>query len=193
MLDHMIERLALLSFRHRWLTLSVWVVILLGAVGAASAFSGDFADGGRLRGTDSDAAYQVIGSEFPPEAGDTVTVAYRAPNGIQRPLAVAVMDRFIASARTVPNVRAVEAPSQISPDGLVGVGSLVLTGTPEQQSVAAQQLRQRAKSIGDTEMRIDFNSFQFAEGGLNSTGEIAGVIGAFVILLLAFEIGRAHV
>ena len=182
----MIERLALLSFRHRWLTLSVWVVILLGAVGAASAFSGDFADGGRLRGTDSDAAYQVIGSEFPPEAGDTVTVAYRAPNGIQRPLAVAVMDRFIASARTVPNVRAVEAPSQISPDGLVGVGSLVLTGTPEQQSVAAQQLRQRATSIGDTEMRIDFNSFQFAEGGLNSTGEIAGVIGAFVILLLAF-------
>ncbi len=67
----MIERLALLSFRRRRLTVLVWVwvwvVILFGAVGASSAFSGDFADGGRLRGTDSDAAYQVIGSEFPSE------------------------------------------------------------------------------------------------------------------------------
>ena len=31
MLDHMIERLASSSFRRRWLTVWVWVIILLGA------------------------------------------------------------------------------------------------------------------------------------------------------------------
>ncbi len=98
----MIERLALLSFRRRRLTVLVWVwvVILFGAVGASSAFSRDFADGGRLRGTDSDAAFQVIGSEFPSEPGDTVTVAYSAPGGIRQPLAVAAIDQFISVIAT---------------------------------------------------------------------------------------------
>jgi uncharacterized membrane protein YdfJ with MMPL/SSD domain len=50
----MIERLALSSFRHRWRTLLAWIALVAAVIVGGSALAGDFANGGRMKGTDSD-------------------------------------------------------------------------------------------------------------------------------------------
>ena len=61
----MLERLASFSFRRRRLVLLTWLLAAVAIVIAAGSLGGEYASGGRLSGTDSDAAYQLLRREFP--------------------------------------------------------------------------------------------------------------------------------
>jgi putative drug exporter of the RND superfamily len=185
-MSYMIERLALSSFRHRWRTLFAWIALLGAVIVGSSAVAGDFADGGRMKGTDSDDAYELLGRAFPSEEGSTITIAYAAKAGLRTPEAQQSIREFVAAADAIERVDQVAAPVELSEDGKVGVGSLRVTGTTEQQIDTVAALRAAAKTSAGNGVDVDYAHFAFVEGGLNSTAEIVGVAAAVVILLLAF-------
>jgi putative drug exporter of the RND superfamily len=182
----MIERLALASFRRRWRTVFAWIALLAAVIVGSSAVAGDFANGGRMKGTDSDAAYELLGRAFPSEEGSTVTLAYGARAGLESTAAQQVIDEFVAAADAIERVDQVTPPAELSPDGKIGVGSLRVTGTVEQQIETVASLRAVAKTSAGKGVDVDYAHFAFEEGGLNSTAEIVGVAAAVVILLMAF-------
>jgi putative drug exporter of the RND superfamily len=182
----MIERLALSSFRHRWRTLLAWIALVAAVIVGGSALAGDFANGGRMKGTDSDDAYELLGRSFPAEEGSTVSIAYSAKAGLQSAAAQEAIDTFIAAADAIPRVDQVSPPAELSADETVGVGSLRVTGTNEEQLETVDKLRAAAKAGAAAGVEVDYASYAFVEGGLNSTAEVVGVMAAVVILLLAF-------
>jgi putative drug exporter of the RND superfamily len=182
----MIERLALSSFHHRWLTLIAWVGLLAGIVVAGGAISGDFADGGRLKGTDSDAAYQLLDRSFPTDKGFSVPIAYESKDGLSSQQAATAIASFVKSAEALKDVEGVTAPDQLSVDGKVGVGSLRYTGPTDDMTPTVEKLKSAAMAAGPSGVSIDYASQAFVDGELNSTGEIVGIATAVVILLLSF-------
>ncbi len=182
----MIERLALVSFRHRWRTLFAWIALLAAMIIGGSALSGEFADGGRIKGTDSDAAYELLNRSFPTADGFDVPIAYEASGGLSAAAATAEIAKFVAAAEALDHIEGVTPPSELSAEGTVGIGSLQFTGKEEDITTTVEQLNQLAAVAETSGVQVDFASQAFLEGGLNSTAEIAGIVAAIIILLLAF-------
>ncbi len=184
----MIESLALLAFRHRWKTLIGWVAGVALLLTLSSAFAGAFENGGRLTGTDSDAAYQLLGTAFPDSEGDSVTVAFHVPPGVGLDSANAAqaIRTYTTEAAKVPNVGAVSGPGQVSPDGTTGIGQLVFTGTEAEQTKAVESLRVLADKAAADGVEVTYASWGFSEGGMNGAAEIVGIIAAIVILMISF-------
>jgi putative drug exporter of the RND superfamily len=184
----MIERLALIAFRHRFRTLLIWFAMLAVIIVGGGAVAGEFANGGRLTGTDSDAAYQLLDKHFPSTTGEYVPIAYQSPVGVDDPKTKQVIAEFVRATEALPDVEQVAGldTSQVSGDGRVAAGSLVVTAKAEDQEKTAAMIRKNAAVARAKGVNIDFASWGFVEGGLNSTAEIVGVIAAVLILLMAF-------
>ncbi len=184
----MLERLASWSFRHRWTVVVAWLVAAVAVTMAAGAFGGDYADGGRLKGTDSDAAYQLVQREFPAAVGEEATVVFADPAGLadDRP----AIEAYLAQVRSL--ARVAEAPSpfdgagSISADGTVAYTSVTFDaadGAALEQGALA--VRDAAASLRSTGLRVEFGGWWYQDGGVPSS-ELFGVGAAAVILLLAF-------
>ncbi len=184
----MIESLALLSFHHRWKALIGWIVGVALLVTLSSAFAGVFENGGRLEGTDSDAAYQLLGKSFPQDEGESVAVAFYAAStdGLKSQESVAAIDRFVAKASTVQHVARVTVVEQLSSDARTGIGQLVFNGTDAEQLSAVDELRTIAAETRADGVEVTYASWGFSEGGMNGAAEIVGVIAAIVILMISF-------
>jgi putative drug exporter of the RND superfamily len=183
----MIERIALSCFRNRWRTLFAWILFLAALIGGGGQFAGDFADGGRLVGSDSDAAYALSGAAFPDDGeGFSINVAFAQDRagGLQTTATQSAIASFVTEANKLPNVSGVSGPEQVAPDGTVGLGTLTLTGDEAEQAAAAKALT--ALAARSTGVEVSFADSWFETGGLNALGEIIGVGVAIVVLLLAF-------
>jgi putative drug exporter of the RND superfamily len=157
----MIESLALLSFRHRWKALIGWILGVVILVTLSSAFAGTFENGGRLVGTDSDAAYQLLGKSFPQDEGETITVAFYAPSGagLESTRARAAIEGFVAKASKVQHVAEATGPQQLTADANTGVGQLVFSGTQEQQLRAVEELRTIAEETKAAGVEVTYASW----------------------------------
>src|SRR4249919_2595558 len=98
----MLERTASWCHRHRWLVLVTWLVAAVALTVAAGAASGAFADGGRLDGTDSQAAYDLLRTQFPAEAGDSANIVFHDDHGIEADRGV--IDAYLAKVAALPRV-----------------------------------------------------------------------------------------
>ncbi|MGI5242793.1 MMPL family transporter [Dactylosporangium sp. CA-139066] len=69
------------SFRHRWLVLVLWIVVLGALGGAAAAFKGPTSSDFTMPGTESQRAIDALKHEFPEASGATGTIVIKAPDG----------------------------------------------------------------------------------------------------------------
>ena len=79
MLETMFARLAQWFVAHRKRVLIGWLLAAVALTVAGTTLAHDYADGGRLKGTDSDAVYQILAKELP-------TPAVIPPRSCSRPL-----------------------------------------------------------------------------------------------------------
>ena len=130
----MLERTASWCHRHRWLVLLTWLVAAVALTAAAGSAAGAFADGGRLDGTDSQAAYDLLRTQFPAEAGDSANIVFHDDQGIAADRGV--IEAYLARVEALPRVaevgppfqaRAPTGPSQISADGTTAYATLNFT------------------------------------------------------------------
>jgi RND superfamily putative drug exporter len=129
-----LARLARFCYRRRRLVLVAWVAFLAVAIAAGGALKGKWATTGRLPGTDSQAAYDLLKQEFPAKAGDEAAFVFADVSA--DPPAVAT---FLQKAAAVPGVMGVENPPEIAPDGRTATASFTLANNSEATRKAAVQ------------------------------------------------------
>ena len=84
----------------------------------------------------------------------------------------ATIRQFVTAAERVVNVEAVSGPTQVSPDGRTGVGSLAFTGSQKDQAPSVKKLRAAADTARAAGVDVDFASYGFTEGGAVVTLDI---------------------
>ena len=176
----MLARIARTSYHRRRLVVAAWVAFLVLAVVGGSALKGAWATSGRLPGTDSQRAYDLLKAQFPGRAGDDGAFVFA--NISANPQGVAT---FLQKAAQVPGVTSVENPPQIAPNGRVATASFTLENTDAAlRKTAVNQVKALGaplKGHGD----VAFASPWFDEQKMPSS-EGLGLLAAIVVLLVAF-------
>ena len=176
----MLARLARFSYHRRRVVVAGWVAFLVLAIIGGSALKGAWATSGRLPGTDSQRAYDLLKAEFPGRAGDEGSFVFADISA--NPQGVAT---FLDKAAHVPGVTSVENPPQIAPNGRVATASFTLENTDGAlRKTAVNQVKALAaplKGHGD----VAFASPWFDEQQMPSS-EGLGLLAAIVVLLVAF-------
>jgi RND superfamily putative drug exporter len=186
----MLERLASACFRHRWRVVALWAVGLVGLLALSSTLGGAFSESGRLEGTDSQRAYDLLGDEMPDRSGESATVVFHHPDGVDRPEASAAISSYLDDVRTLGRVASVSSPidsaAQISADRSVAFAAVDFT--PEGDvplETAAAAMAEKAKALEQFGVEVAFGGYLFQEVEIPAS-EIVGLLAAAVILLVAF-------
>lgn len=79
----MLEGLARFSYRHKWLMLFIWIVILAGTAGLSQALGGQLNNNFNLPGTETQRAVNILETKMPARSGDAGQIVFRAENGIE--------------------------------------------------------------------------------------------------------------
>lgn len=77
----LLYRLGLLSVRHRWTAVIIWIVILAGVGTGALAFKGVFTSSFSIPGTPAQQALDQLRTEIPAAAGTAGRIVFAAPEG----------------------------------------------------------------------------------------------------------------
>ncbi|MGA4838871.1 MMPL family transporter [Streptomyces sp. G45] len=183
-------RVAAWSQRHRVAAVLLWLAVVaaitVGSQAAGSAYRNDFT----LPGTDSQAAADLLQRHGSAQAGDSVQIVFRDPDGIRgdRAAVTALLERV----RDLPSVTDVRTPyadaAAVSRDGTVGYATVVLDGKAE--SVPKDDVTRivdtaRDAAGGGLTVEVGGDAVRAAEeeGG---AAEGAGMLAALVILVLLF-------
>lgn len=184
----MLRHLASACYRHRRVTVLAWVLAVVGISFAAGASGGEFAQDGRLPGTDSDLAYQLLLSEAPDDAniaGDSVQLVFADDAGVTEPLVAQRIENFLHEVAVTPGVLVSPASAAdllVAPDGTVATGSLTLD---EDDAAVTALLEGQREVLADTGTAVEFGGYRFQDGGVPTT-EAFGLLAAMVILLISF-------
>jgi RND superfamily putative drug exporter len=182
----LLARLADLTYRRRGATVVVWIALLVGTVLGVSRLAGDYEVEFGTPGSDSDAARDLLEEHFPATSGDTVNVVWEAPAGARDPAIEARVGRLLEQVTRVEDVGEAQTP-RISRDGTIGLVSLELERPAWDVPVASgERLIELADEASHDGLRVEVggNLIRQAQGG--TSPEMAGLLAAAVILLIAF-------
>ncbi|MFD7509886.1 MMPL family transporter [Streptomyces sp. NPDC059853] len=187
-------KLGRLSFRRRWLVVSVWMALLV-AIGAASATAGDPAEEEfSLPGTEAQQAFDLLEREFPQANAEALstTVVFQAPEGqnLSDPANQSIVQSVIDELTTGDNVIAVTNPyegGQLSQDGSIGYLDVTYEGG---WSDVTDDMRDQFAAAVDTGRDAGLtveSSGELAMAEMNmGSGEIIGIIVAAIVLVITF-------
>lgn len=194
-MSRILSRIGAFSAGHRLVVASVWIALtaISGAKFSDSPFSID--------GAESTTALATMDRAFPaapgPESGELMLVI-EAPDGVslddlaQR----ALVDDLVSAAGEQADVLSASDPFDenrpyVSEDGSVAVSTLVVDLEGEQSAVE-DALRDSGRALTDAGFTIELGGLlEEAPPQIASVTEIAGVVIAFIVLLLTFGSLRA--
>src|SRR5262249_27239012 len=107
-------------FRHRFVVIAAWVVVLIGLGVLGQAVKSNYDNSFSLPGTGSATAQQLLARAFPSQAGDADTIVWQVSTGTVRDRAVvARMTGGLNPIATMP-----EGGAVVSPYGPHGAGQI---------------------------------------------------------------------
>jgi len=187
----MLDRLARVCFRRRWLVVAIWLVVLV-ALGATSGALGATKEAGfSLPSTESRKVLDLLDRVAPRQSGAEGQIVFSAPGGIDAPATKAAIEGFLAKADALDKVDIGDPftgnGGQISRDGTVAFARMSLEeritkSTRPAQAIAIENLRDTTSSA---DLRIELGGDMFVHFEPPSS-ETIGLAAAIFILLLAF-------
>ncbi|MEV0130655.1 MMPL family transporter [Dactylosporangium sp. NPDC050688] len=176
-------RLGRASFRHRWLVLIIWVVLLGGLGGAAAAFRGPTSSDFTMPGTESQRAIDALKSQFPEASGATGTIVVAAPQGQQLTAAKSTVDGLVAEAAKLPGVLGALDPFQTGAVSQDGRYALITVQFADRADKVTDEQRAAYEASGATARQA---GLAVEHGGevMNSEPEVGGTEGIGVLIAL---------
>jgi RND superfamily putative drug exporter len=187
--SRMLYRLGHGAAAHPWRTLSAWLLLIGLAVAAATTFGGTPRDDWDIPGTRAQAGIDQLRDHVPGGGGSTAQVVVHDRTGAE--LVATDLDGLVQRLHALPHVSDVSAP-RLSADGdtaLLDVAYDVPTTDPDVMGEAGTGALDRAlapeRAAGlQTELGGELPATAGQE--MRGTGEMAGVVVALVLLVLAF-------
>ncbi len=183
--------------RHRRLVLLIWIVVFLGLFGISRGVGSSYANQFTLPATDSSRALDLLSAEFPAASGEADTIVWRVDTGSVTDASVrARIEPMLTQVRETARVKAVTSPysdvgaRQISKDGRIAFASVVWDGRGANiSSTAVKRVIALADAARAPNLQVELGgpAIQNAGGrGPQGLSEIIGIVGAGVVIFLAF-------
>jgi putative drug exporter of the RND superfamily len=200
-LEHMARKLYSLAqwcVRYRRLVIVGWLLVLIVAIGASSAFGGKKSTDFAIPGTESQAANDLLTDRFPSQAGSSAQIVFasKSPGGLTSSDGAAAVKATMALVAKAPEVIAAGDPLEpqtISQEGTVAFTEVRYAVAADKVTdaavVALKKAAEPARAAGiQVELRGDVITAHSSAGesGGSHLGEIIGLCVAVVVLLVAF-------
>jgi len=192
----MLQRLARWCYTHRWRTLVIWIVALVGLVFLGKTAGGDYASDFSLPGAESQHALDLLKARFPSESGGTVDIVFKADQGVNDPAVKASMVHFLAQVKALPRIAAVIDPYQagqgepaISRDGRIAFARVDFTvQSQDVPKSEVDRLEAFGKATDGPGLQIEFGGDVIQNAQFEPPGgaEAVGFVAAILILLISF-------
>jgi RND superfamily putative drug exporter len=189
----MFKTLAQSCYRRRRFVLGVWIALVVSLLAVATVAGGTFKTEFKLPGSESQQAYDILKQHgFSTRAGVESQIVFHADNGVNDPDVRQAMEGFFA--RIEQNVQGSQIVSpydaqgarQIAPDGKTAYAQLNLSDrTFEQYQPIGTQIKHYRDDVKVSGLQIELGGDIFASFK-QSPSEVIGIIGAIIILLIAF-------
>jgi RND superfamily putative drug exporter len=188
--------LARWCFRHRLAVLVLWTVALAGLAAAGSAAKSSYNSSFSVPGSGSAKAVALLQKQFPAQSGDQDTIVWRAARGTVRDGGPRqTMTATLAKIARLPEVASVSSPYrpggalQISKDGRTAYALVNFTAQANALSTAdINRVITAARAAGSPALNVEMTgqATDTANQPKLSSTVIAGIVGAAVILFIAF-------
>ena len=176
-------------YRHRWVTLFIWLIGVACLIGLWQQF------GAAAQNTfnGSDPGQTVLNQHFPRASGDTLTLAIKSTDPITSPDVKARVTSALVPFERAPHVTSVTdpytAPGHLSGDGHIAFAAVqfgVVSGSiPDSEALALMSDARAASGHGVT-FSLGGDVVDVAETPYGGATDGVGVIAAAIILLIAF-------
>ncbi len=182
---------------HRKTVILSWIVALIGVGTISSSVGSDFSEDFKLPASDSQEAFDLLETRFPAQSGDTATIAYKAPSGVEAPGIRQRMEDVFATVAKVPHVSEVASPYEeggaaaISDDGKIAYATVQFDTTTEKlETKDIERVMDAAQGAAGGGLQVEIGGQPIEEvraenEGGDSTFAI-GLLAAIVVLLLTF-------
>ena len=189
----MLARLAATTYRHRRITLAVWLVALVSLTMVANSSGKSWGQAFKLPGSDSQAASSLLENHFPARNDNAAEIVFKAPAGITDQAVRADMDALFAQVAAVDGVEEVRSPyadgaqRQVSPDGTIAYAEVQFARSrAETPASTVSDVRHLIAGANRDGLQVEAGGGIFSQHGPPSSTEAIGLLAAIVILLIAF-------
>lgn len=189
----MLERLARFCSAHRWWVVGLWVALIVAINAIAGAVGPDWRTEFTLPDGEAKQVQELLMAASPDLAGFTSQLVVHADQGVDDPAVRAQFEQLIEFAAAQDGITVsspYDQPQQVAPGGTIAFAELSAKDRPFEDLVTVgEAIRERGEALqAETPvdgLTIEYGGDLFGEFELPES-EIYGVIGAIIILLLAF-------
>ncbi|HEY0933366.1 MAG TPA: MMPL family transporter [Trebonia sp.] len=177
---------------HRGRVLLAWLLLLVAAGCLGTVLHGQLSSVFTVPGTESQNAQNLLQAKFPAAAGGNARVVFAAPAGttLVSPRDQAAVSASLKDAARVPGVIAVTDPFRagaVSAARTIGYADVLFgqqgANVPQSARDGLEAAVAPARAAG---LRVAFGGTAFAsQGQVSGSGEVTGVVVAFVVLAVA--------
>jgi putative drug exporter of the RND superfamily len=188
--------LARWSFRHKFVVIAAWVLLLVGLSALSQAVKSDYNDSFSLPGTGSTTAQDLLAKAVPAQAGDSDTIVWQVSSGTVRNGAVtARMSAMLKDVAGMPEVASVASPygphgaRQISADGRIAYATVDFTEqASDLQKADITRVISAAEATREPGLNVQLGGQAIESSQQTSLGSSStiGVLAAAVVLFIAF-------
>jgi RND superfamily putative drug exporter len=189
----MLRALATFCYRRRRLVVVAWIVAVIGLSALAATVGDNYAEGFRVKGTESAKATDLLDRVFPQRAGDTGQLVVKAARGVDDSEVKRRVEAALAEIEKVPSVTGTTSPysregtRQIAPGRKIAYGEIQFSKRAGDITQAtADRVRNVAAKYRTRGIQIEAGGNMFEERSFGGASEVIGLVAAIFILLIAF-------
>ena len=183
-------------FRHRFVVIAAWVLVLVGLGALSQAVKSDYNNSFSLPGTGSTTAQQLLAKAIPAQAGDSDTIVWQVSHGTVRDATVTTrMNSVLKQIATMPEVAAVVSPygphgaAQISRDGRTAYATVDFA--KQANNLAKADITRvidaaKAARAPGLNVQLGGQAIEQTEQASLGVSSTVGVLAAAVVLFIAF-------
>jgi RND superfamily putative drug exporter len=181
-----LARLADISYRRRGRMVLAWIVATVVLIGLGSSFAGEYEADYNTPGSESKAASELAEREFAGYSGQEIYVVWKDPNGADSAAAKAGLEKFFATAESIPHVEKRQA-IRVSDDGTIATTTLPLTIAGwEVSKEDGEKLVAAAEDNSTESLQIELGGDPIYRAQESSNEEGIALLAAAIVLLIAF-------
>ncbi len=180
---------------HRKTVILAWIAALIVVGFAASSAGSAFSENFKLPSSDSQRALDLLEKRFPAQSGETATIVYRAPSGVESPAVKREMSAAFAAIEGVPHVSGVSSPYESGGAGGISASGEIAYATVQFDELGDKIGKENVERVMDIAQGAAGPGLQVELGGQpieevrqeeGDTSFGIGLLAAIVILLFTF-------